>query len=140
MSEDLLTFTVPGPPVPKARARKGKGGHWYTPTPTRKYEAAIKQAAALAIAEWQRVSGWTRKWKTDAIYSVEVVIYFGDRRRRDGDNVFKSVADAANGILWDDDEQIREHHVSKQLDRENPRAEVTVSVLPMIVPRKNRCA
>jgi Holliday junction resolvase RusA-like endonuclease len=53
-----------------------------------------------------------------------------DKRRRDADNCVKSICDGLNGVLWDDDAQVVEMSVRKDLDRDNPRAEVTVEVLP----------
>jgi crossover junction endodeoxyribonuclease RusA len=112
-----LDFTVSGKPQPKQRARKGVEGRWYTPKPTRDYERSVGMLAAF-----QRPKGWPR----DASYAVEVVCYMPDNRRRDIDNVAKSVLDGCNGILWNDDAQVVRVVVSKEMDKTNPRTVVCV--------------
>lgn len=113
-----VTFTVSGPPVPKARARLGRGRHWFTPDRTRNYERAVRWSALAAIAR--------TRWQRQARYVVEVSAYFPDARRRDADNVGKSVLDACNGVLWDDDSQVAALTVRREIDRANPRTEVRV--------------
>lgn len=122
-----LAFAVVGPPQPKQRARvvrSKKTGkvHAFTPHRTRKFEQAVKDAAREAIA------GMT--WPLDGRYRVEAFVYFGDARRRDIDNAIKSVADACNRVLWNDDSQIATLTVHRAIDRQSPRTEVHVEVLP----------
>lgn len=112
-----LSFTVFGPPQPKQRARKGKGGRWYTPNPTRRYERAVRNVAVL-----HRPPDGER-------YEVVVVCYFADARRRDADNVLKSVMDSCNGVLWADDSLIARATVEKRIDRAEPRTEITVRAM-----------
>ena len=40
--------------------------------------------------------------------SLSLMVIFGDRRRRDLQNLFGSVCDSLNGIVYDDDSQIVE--------------------------------
>ena len=110
----MTTFTVPGQPVPKARARTVRG-HSYTPEPTRRYERAV---AVLAQAAGLR--------PTTAPIVLTVVAYMGDRRRRDVDNIAKAIQDALNGVAYADDSQIVDLHAHKRIDRDYPRAVVTV--------------
>lgn len=58
--------------------------------------------------------------------TITIVLYFGDRRTHDWDNFHKITMDACNGILWTDDSQIIEAHVTKEYDPENPRTEIYV--------------
>lgn len=116
----VLRFTLDGPPVPKARARKGRGGHWYTPEKTRQYEDDIRTAAFVAVAR-------VRRWVVGATYDVEVRCYFPDERKRDADNVGKSVLDALNKGIWRDDSQVHRLTVTREIDRVRPRTEVTVT-------------
>jgi Holliday junction resolvase RusA-like endonuclease len=44
----MITFEVPGSPIPKARARTLRNGHSYTPKTTEQYEIAIAEAAMVA--------------------------------------------------------------------------------------------
>lgn len=116
-----LSFVVPGKPQGKQRARRGKGGHWYTPKETVTYENAVS-AAALAAAT--AVDGYGRLYSGPVTLSVSC--YFPDARRRDGDNVLKSVQDALRWFIYADDCQVRQATVTTQIDRDNPRTEVTV--------------
>ena len=110
----MTTFTVPGQPVPKARARTVRG-HSYTPEPTRRYERAV---AVLAQAAGLR--------PTAEPVSVTVAVFMGDARRRDLDNCIKAITDGLNGVAYADDSQIVDLHAHKRIDRDYPRAVVTV--------------
>lgn len=113
-----LEFTIEGPPQSKERPRFGQG-RAYTPTATRAYERKVR-----TVAEALRPVGWPLA----ARYSLTMHAYYGDRRRRDIDNL-KCVGDACNGVLWADDSQIDELRVTRGYDKERPRVEVCVEVL-----------
>ena len=118
-----LRFEVPGPPVPAGRARVTSRGA-YTPERTRAYEHCV---AAHAIAAVGRASSWPR----DAEYAVTIELWHGDARRRDVDNGGKSVLDGlTRGGVWGDDSQVACLTVRRGLDRERPRAEIRIEVLP----------
>ena len=112
-----LHFILPGRPVGKQRARRGAGGHWYTPAPTRRYEAALL-ASALAVrgASTTTITGPC---------TVEVVYCRGDNRRADGDNVLKAAQDSLRGVIYHDDSQVTKAVVERMEDG-HPRTEVTV--------------
>lgn len=110
-----LTFTVPGPPVPKERARRAPNGRWYTPTKTRDYERLVASCALHVGA----------KPKTGPVH-ITLAIFWPDRRSRDADNVLKSIQDGLNGIAYDDDRQVIGFTVTTELDRSKPRAVVSV--------------
>jgi Holliday junction resolvase RusA-like endonuclease len=114
-----ITFTVEGVPRPKARARLGKGGRWYTPHSTKAYEEAVGWAA--------RDAGIRNPYE-DAV-RLEIMLWLPDRRRRDVDNCAKSICDGLNGIAYLDDSQIIELTVRRGVDRERPRAVVTVEAV-----------
>ncbi len=117
----IVDCVIPGKPQPKQRARRGAGGRWYTPQATRAFERSC-----AVICAWFRPSDWP----LDARYSVRLVLYFADRRRRDLDNVCKSVLDGCNGVLWDDDSQVDSVDVRREYDKARPRTQITVEVLP----------
>jgi Holliday junction resolvase RusA-like endonuclease len=117
-----ITFSIMGPPVPKERARRGKGGHWFTPKKTRAYEALVGMAAMAK-------KSLVRDWPMDAEYMLHVRLYFPNHRRRDADNVIKSVQDGLRGVLYHDDHRVGVLCPPWEVDRERPRAEVTVEVL-----------
>jgi Holliday junction resolvase RusA-like endonuclease len=64
--------------------------------------------------------------KTTFPVEITVCAYFPDARRRDADNVLKSVCDGMNGVVYVDDSQVTRATVTKAIDRTNPRTEVTV--------------
>ena len=97
------TFRVPGSVVPKARARVARG-HAYTPQATRDYEAKVKRAALEAGV--QPLVGRIR---------LSITIHSADRRRRDLDNMIKSISDALNGVAYADDSQIDQLQADRTL-------------------------
>ena len=119
-----LAFTVHGTPIPKARARKGRGNHWHTPAATRKYETQIGWTARAALSALEGP-----RWPLDARYRVECAIYTPDARARDCSNILKSVEDAMNEIVFNDDSQVIETATLKRIDRDDPRIDVRIYVL-----------
>ena len=117
-----LAFTIEGPPVGKERSRSTRAGHHFTPAKTRDYEARAKLCAL-------RAAGLVPGWLVDGAFSLTLRVYFGDRRRRDLDNVVKSVADGMNGAGYLDDSQIAELHAYRGYDKANPRVEVVLELL-----------
>ena len=63
-------------------------------------------------------------------YALTIHAHFPDLRTRDLDNVAKSIADALNSIAYRDDRQVCELHVYRHLDKERPRAEITLVIVP----------
>lgn len=58
--------------------------------------------------------------------AVNLILYFGDKRKRDIDAHIKVLLDSMNGVVYVDDSQITELHVYKEYDKENPRTEVQI--------------
>ena len=127
-----LAFTVPGRPQGKQRPRLGRGGRVYTPAATRRYESAVRSACLVAMMQ----AGLAKRYAGEC--GLLVRCYFPDGRRRDGDNVLKSVQDALNGLLWIDDSQVTVATVAKAIDRREPRTEVEVTLgrLTAVVDRR----
>jgi Holliday junction resolvase RusA-like endonuclease len=57
---------------------------------------------------------------------MTIAIFFGDKRKRDVHGHMKALIDGFNGILYDDDSQIKGLIVTKHYDPKMPRAVVTV--------------
>ena len=111
------SFVVPGPPVPKQRARRGTRGQWYTPTRTKRYEKKVAWCA-LSAGLSAPLTGDVR---------LDIRLWLPDRRRRDVDNIAKSISDGLTGIAWEDDSQVASLSVTRAgVDRVCPRAEVRV--------------
>ena len=120
----VLSFTVDGKPQGKQRARRGKGGRWYTQAATVVYENTVSAEALAAMT----VSGIVRRYRRySGPVNLTVACYFPDARRRDADNVLKSVMDGMNGIAYRDDSQVTKATVTKAIDREHPRTEIEVT-------------
>jgi len=60
---------------------------------------------------------------------MSIFLFFGDKRRRDVDNYSKVILDSLQGIAYDDDSQIYELFVKKEIDKNNPRVEVELGVI-----------
>lgn len=132
-----VRFDVIGKPVPKARPRMARG-RIYTPRTTVAYEAHVMRTALLAAAGAGMRAAPVGK--ADAArfaffagpVAVELRVFFPDRRRRDLDNATKSLLDGMQlgrrkgTALLADDDQVVDLHVTKAVDRERPRVEVTV--------------
>lgn len=108
------SFEVPGLPVGKERPRLGKWGV-YTPPRTVEYERKVKLCA---------LAGGVRKLKGPV--RLACVFFVPDRRRRDGDNMWKAVADALNEVAYDDDSQVVEWSGRLEVDADRPRAVITL--------------
>ncbi len=57
---------------------------------------------------------------------IVVLLYFGDKRKRDWDNHHKLTHDAFNKLVWEDDSQIQKALVIKSYDKDNPRVEIII--------------
>lgn len=58
--------------------------------------------------------------------AMNVLQYFGDKRKRDIDNYLKLILDSMTDIVYLDDSQITELHVYKEYDKNKPRIEIQV--------------
>jgi Holliday junction resolvase RusA-like endonuclease len=127
-----VSFTVPGPVVPWQRAAS-VGARRFTPAKQRAYQATVRYHALAA-----RPRGPWLPSKASR-YRVDVEAFLPDERRRDLDNVAKTILDALNGVLYLDDSQITTLLVATHVDRERPRVEVRVVELERVeVPKPRR--
>lgn len=114
------TFTIPGPPVPKARPRV-IAGHTHTPKRTRVFEQLVHQLAMMAGVR-----------AGAGPVSVTVAAFFPDRRQIDLDNCLKAVVDGLVGapvLSGDHWAAVPRMSISGALDAANPRTVVTVEVV-----------
>jgi len=121
----MLIFTLvhPGEPLTKSNTLqtsfKGKKARRfvYIPARIKAYEAGLREHAKQAFG---------KKRPTKQYVRMTVHFYLGTLRRKDLQNLDKSLCDAFNGIVYKDDNQIHELHEYKHLDRKNPRVEVQI--------------
>jgi Holliday junction resolvase RusA-like endonuclease len=115
----IVTFNIPGQPVPKGRpkfARRGAHVVAYTPAATVSYENLVKMAATLAMCGVEPTAGPVA---LSVSLSMQIPASWSNKRRAlaaagsiaatkkpDADNVLKGIKDGCNGIVWRDDAQV----------------------------------
>lgn len=122
----IITFKVEGNPVGKQRARYVKRGNFvstYTPEKTRTYEFLIKDAAIKAMGSSEPLEtpvtlylyirlpipkSYSKKRTEACLNGSEHPI-----RKPDSSNILKSVEDGMNSVVYKDDCQIINHHITK---------------------------
>lgn len=73
-----------------------------------------------------------KQWKEETIkgdVSVSIVYFLSDNRKVDLDNINKSTIDSLTGIVFDDDKQIKELYLRKEVDKSNPRTVIEIMEL-----------
>lgn len=123
----MVEFFVDGKPQGKGRAKYSARGSFvraYTPAKTRTYEQHIKECAQNALGcPTNEFMGEVRmivvsyfeppktaSKKKKALMIGKLIPYL---KKPDLDNIAKSVCDALNGVLYEDDSQIVSLHISK---------------------------
>lgn len=130
----MMTFTIPGRPVPKARPRV-VNGHAYTPQKTADYENTVRwcyKAAAGGAApistpctvemvfRFPIPASARRKTMPDKIRAGDPYT-----SRPDADNLAKAILDALNGLAFADDALVVSITARKEYGE--PGAEVTIT-------------
>ena len=114
-----MAFEVPGEPVPKARHREGRQGNY---NPSELAEQFV-QACYMAVA------GLTEP-VPKVTFRLTCVFYTKNRQIKDVDNMWKLVADALQGLVWQNDSQVWDMGgTHREVDKTNPRTLVTVEAL-----------
>lgn len=142
-TQEPVTLTVPGAPVPKGRPRHTRAGHAYTPAKTRSYEAAIRSLAMIAmrtrppitapvkveiVVDLPMPASWPRRRKGSAMAGFIVPAV-----RPDLDNLAKAALDAINGIVLADDGLVVELHALK---RYALAPGMTITITPLVEVRR----
>lgn len=94
----------------------------------------VRLITSPEVQNWEKVvqSGVMGMGKIDGPVKMEIVIYNPDLRKRDLDNQLCSINDAIKGILFEEDDGkvLQDIHIRwGGVDKENPRAEITISPL-----------
>ena len=111
----MISFTVPGVPVPQGRPRVTRTGHAYYDEKTKAYREKVKQCAEMAMENEKPLEGalalfvdcefpvpdsWP-KYKKQAALNGQ-----WHTSHKDLDNVVKNALDAISGICFEDDKQV----------------------------------
>ena len=108
-----MTFDIPIDAVPQGRPRFYKG-RTYDPPASKQFKKDI----ALLVNSLDDSAFFTGKIKVRIdIFRAATKFKKGVTSRRYGDidNLAKAILDGVNGVLWNDDSQISELHVTKNL-------------------------
>ena len=114
--DEQIVLWIPGEPMPKARARITSHGH-YTPQTTRQAQDRVRVAARVALGPPRK-----RGLPIPSLEPLKVTMHFmrGHRGRRDVDNMAKLVMDALEGLIWENDVQITELHLTQEYVMHSP--------------------
>ena len=134
----MVMFTVYGEPIGKGRPRFARRGNFvstYSPQKTKTYEDEIRMMAKAAmgssepletpvtVAIYIRVgipASFSKQKRKDAIEGI-----LKPTKKPDADNILKCFLDAMNGIVYLDDKQVVNIHLTK-LYAEIPAVEIMV--------------
>ena len=117
LSDLLLSFTVPGNPIPKARPRHGKGRS-FTPKETVLAEQHVRETFRAEFPLWEP--------------SIEDLRFEADFYRETGhhcdtDNLLKLCTDALNAVAYVDDTQIS-HIRGRRIYRAGAKARTEIRI------------
>lgn len=109
-----IHFTILGEPASKANSRRWTGKFF------------IKSAKALAYADAFRAQCPKLDKLMTGDLSVSIKIWYASRRP---DLDASLILDLMQGFVYENDRAIKEQHLFWALDKENPRADITVRKL-----------
>jgi len=115
-----VRIRIPGIIPSKKNRMRSWQGRVVKDESVRNAEALIQTQAILAMSE----AGLE---PFEGPIALEVICFYDDRRRRDAHNVLGSLCDALEGIVYYNDSQIVDLHVSKRLC-EKGHSETSVNV------------
>lgn len=120
-----FAFIVEGRPVTWQRTREYQGRR----ITDAKQREAKKRLGFLALRA--RPTGWP----LDALYSIDVLGVWPDRKLGDADRLTSLVMDALEGVAYVKDRQVRRQSGRMEVDKSHPRTEITVAVITAGVER-----
>ena len=117
LAPEIVFLTIAGQPYSKSRPRfSKKTGHAY-PVP--------EDVEAETHTGWEIKRYFPEPWAGNI--ALGCAFFRSSRLRVDVDNLLKHVADAGNGVAWQDDSQITAKYGIIELDREHPRTLLVVA-------------
>ena len=137
-----IKLTIYGEPVPQGRPRFARMGgyvHAYDPAKSKNYKQLVRLwatqqlkkldgfkpfegALCVDIVFYLHIpSSWNKKKRIEASQGVTRPI-----KKPDLDNLYKSITDALNELLWSDDAIITDAHIRKRYTSDMARTEIVV--------------
>lgn len=142
--KDTVLIVIEGDPTAKGRPKFAKRGSFvttYTPEKTREYENRVAIEARLSMGERLPMTGpviihLDLMMPIPASYSkAKRSLCLEGRmvptKKPDWENVAKSVCDAFNGVVWNDDSQVVDARVTKRFS-ESPCVIATIAELDLL--------
>lgn len=120
-----------GEPMPKQRPRLSQKGHIYTPGSTKDHQRALAAIVKSQIGNVAPDAEWA--------YGVRVIFYVQTYHRKDVDNLQKTLLDAINEVVFQDDSQVKELMGWSVIDFQRPRTEFVVYRLHKIEREQGVC-
>lgn len=124
-----IDMSIPIQAVGKARPRVCRNGHVYTPKKTSVAEEAIRAIGKVEMEGlppykkglcasidfiFEPPRSWSKKKREVAMMRGDFVL-----TKPDIDNALKTVLDALNGVVYEDDKQVADVQMQKHYGREN---------------------
>ncbi len=103
-----LIFSIPGTAIPKQSFRYRNGGG-YTDPRVRDWQELVS---------WKAIEAMQGREPSGGPVIVKIIFIFTNRRRHDLDNLSKAILDACNKIVYEDDNQVNDLHLIKQVAAE----------------------
>lgn len=90
----------------------------------RRYLTEAAKANKEAMG-WEIKQQWKHKPFVGCPVRLKIDLYWPDMRRHDVDNI-KALLDSMTGIVYEDDGEIHELHITKHFDKKNARATIEI--------------
>ncbi len=116
-------LTHRGDPIPCPRPRVTRRGT-YMPKRYVEYKEQLIDALAEALGD-----NPIKYYSEIALYGLQAIFFRKGQRKADIDNLLKTVSDAAAGIFWANDSQVREQYGRVVYGSTDPRVEIEVYLL-----------
>ncbi len=129
VAADRLSLTLPIPPSVNHQYATVNGRRLLSAT-GRAYKTLVGQLITLALADSPHRHALLKVLRAEDL-ALSIRFYFTSRLRRDVDGGLKIAQDALCEGLGINDNRIVETHLYKDLDKVNPRIEITLS--PVVV-------
>lgn len=113
----MYKLTVPGQPVPFKRTR-GSGKRRFNDAKYTAYKDAVGYAANVACAGFKPIGGDCH---------MELTFRRKNKRRVDIDNLCKSIMDALQGIVYEDDKQVTGLAATVEYQCDEPGVDIEVT-------------